>query len=289
VSNVYGKAAPFINAYIKHMHDQVKTNSVHFSIWSQPNEVNYLGLKSIQTSDSLFTLALKASEGNRALIKRVELAYLPVLYTKLYFRADGGTAYLRDDQMPATLKKFKEIIDRHQIKAIGDMAETYVNLNKFIEKVESKDKFYLDWSLLGPFDNADGNGLGRVLESEKRFDPKATYTGKGGIKVNWMKRDDRTSGYIDFVKFFSPNENVLAYAFRTVTLSEAKIMKFGVGSNDGVRVWINGKLVLDRPDSRKAEVNQDLISVSMNKGENTILVKVDQLKRGWGFYFTERP
>lgn len=288
VSNVYGKAAPFISSYIKHMHDQVKTDSIHFSIWSQPNEVNYLGLKSIQTSDSLFNLALKASEGDTALTKRVELAYLPVLYIKLYFHAMGGTAYLNDDQMPVVFGKFVEIIDRHKIKAIGDMADTYGNLNKFIEKVQSKDRFYRDWLVLGPFDNADGKGLGRILEPEKILNPGAVFKGKAGNKLQWKKVNDTTSGLVDFSKIFAQNENVLAYASRTVNLPEAKTMKFGIGSNDGVRVWINSKLVLDRPVSRKAEPNQDLISVPMHKGENTILVKVDQLKRGWGFYFTER-
>lgn len=288
VTNVYGKAAPHISSYIKHMHDQVKTDTVHFSIWSQPNEVNYLGVKSIQTADSLFNLALKASESDTALTKRVELTYLPVLYTKLYFYSVGGTAYLSEAKMPAVFQQFNKIIERHKIKAIGDMAETYGNLGKFIEKVKSADKFYSDWSVLGPFDNADGKGLAKMLDPEKAFDPAMEYTGTAGKKIKWQKKNDATSGYVDFYKIFTPNEHVLAYAYRTIVLPEARTMQFGVGSNDGVRVWINGKLFLDRQLSRKAEPNQDVITVPMNKGENAILVKVDQLKRGWGFYFTEK-
>jgi len=288
VNNVYGKAAPFISSYIKHMHDQVKADSVHFSIWSQPNEVNYLGLRSVQAADSIFKLALKASESDSELFKRVELAYLPILYTKLYFYSVGGTAYLSHEAMPAVYDHFKKIIDRHQIKSMGDMPETYGNLLKFMEKVKNGDKFYTDWWMAGPFDNADGKGLITTSVPEKEFDLRATYTGVGGKKVKWEKQANQTSGYIDFYKLFVPNENVLSYAYRTITLEEAKTMKFGVGSNDGVRVWINGKLVLDRPVSRKAEPNQDMITVDMKKGENTILVKVDQLKRAWGFYFTEK-
>lgn len=288
VNNVYGKAAPFVGDYIKLMHDQVKPDSIHFSIWSQPNEVNYLGLKSIQKSDSLFQLALNASDGDSALRERVELTYLPVLYTKLYFYSVGGEAYLSRENMPSVFDQFKKIIDRHQIKAIGDMPETYGNLNKFMEKVKNGDKYYADWWMIGPFDNTEGKGLLRALDVEQKFDMNATYTGAGGKRIKWAKQVDQTSGYMDFYKLFQPNENVLAYAYRTLNLTEAKTMKFGVGSNDGVRVWINGKLVLDRPVSRKAEPNQDMIAVDMKKGENTILVKVDQLKRAWGFYFTEK-
>ncbi|CAG4999872.1 hypothetical protein DYBT9275_02332 [Dyadobacter sp. CECT 9275] len=287
VSNVYGKAAPHISDYIKLLHEQVKPDSLHFSIWSQPTEVHYLGLKTIQKADSLFGLALKESEGDTSLTRRVELAYLPVLYTQLYFYSIGGTAYLSKEAMPAAFERFNKIIDRHRITAVGDMPETYGNLGKFIEKVKGADTFYTDWWIIGPFDNANGKGLSTVFGPEQKFDAQASYTGTAGSRVKWQKTEDATSGYIDFGKMFTRNEDVVAYAYRTLTLPEAKTMKFGVGSNDGVRVWINGKQVLDRPVSRKAEPNQDLISVPMDKGENTILVKVDQLKRAWGFYFTE--
>ncbi|MBC8183130.1 hypothetical protein H8E88_18660 [candidate division KSB1 bacterium] len=63
-------------------------------------------------------------------------------------------------------------------------------------------------------------------------------------------------------------------------------MKIGVGSNDGVRLWINGKLVLDNKVARKAEPNQDVLTVTFKKGKNTVLLKIDQLGGGWGFYFS---
>lgn len=63
-------------------------------------------------------------------------------------------------------------------------------------------------------------------------------------------------------------------------------MKIGVGSHDGVRLWINGKLVLDNKVARKAEPNQDVLTVTFKKGKNTVLLKIDQLGGGWGFYFS---
>ncbi|GAB3267150.1 hypothetical protein GCM10027347_35650 [Larkinella harenae] len=287
VENVYGKAAPFMSRYIRLMHDQVKTDSVHFSIWSQPLEVNYLGLPTIQRADSLFQQAFKATTGDTSLTKRVELAYLPILYTKLYFYSIGGTAYLSKTDMPKTMAHFKALINRHQIKAIGDMPQTYGNLNNFIARVENASTYYSDWWVIGPFDNSDGKGLVTPFSPEKSLDRKQVYKGRGGTPVKWQQHEDKTSGYMDFTKLFKPTEEVVAYAQRNLILPEAKTMKFGVGSNDGVRVWIDGRLVLDRPVARKAEPNQDLITLPMEKGEHTILVKVDQSKRAWGFYFTE--
>lgn len=287
VANVYGSASPYISAYIGLLHQQVKPKEVFFGIWSHPIEVNYLGVPTIQKADSLFQLAFKAAQGDTALAGRVELAYLPVLYTKLFFYSIGGTAYLSKAELPAALARFRKVIAKHRIRAIGDMEATYGNLAAFISRAENAPTFYSDWWLAGPFDNSDGKGLAKKLAPEKGFNPKQNFVTSDGEAVSWKKYEDRSSGYIDFAKLFSPNENVIGYAARTFKIAKPKTMKFGVGSNDGVRVWVNGKLVLDRPVSRKAEPNQDIVEVPMQAGENTVLVKVDQLKRAWGFYFSE--
>ena len=289
VQQVYGAAAPYLSEYIRLLHEQVQPDSVYFSIWSQPTEVNYLGLATIQQADSLFERARQAAAADTALAARVELAYLPVLYTKLFFYSIGGTAYLSRQDMPLALARFNRLVAKHQISAIGDVPETYGNLSTFLKKVASAAPFYTDWWIVGPFENEDQKGLARVLAPERGFGPDQTYLAKNGQRVAWRKYQDTTSGYIDFSKLFSPNENVVAYAYRTLYAEKAQAKTFGVGSNDGVRVWINWKLVLDRPVARKAEPNQDRITVMLPKGESAILVKVDQLKRGWGFYFTEIP
>lgn len=287
VENVFGPAAPHIKAYIQLMHDQVKTDSLHFSIWSQPTEVHYLGVESVQKADSIFALARQAVANDEPLSERVESAYLPILYTQLYFYSIGGTAYLSREEMPKVFEQFKKIIDRHQIKAIGDIPETYGNLPKFMSKVENAPRFINDWQVAGPFDNTDLKGLTTPFDPENNLSAETLFTGKDNKTFKWIPYQDRTSGYIDFAKIFSPNEEAVGYAYSIYPMENAGSKTFGVGSNDGVRVWINGKLVLHKPVSRKAEPNQDIITVNLNKGDNVILVKVDQLKRAWGFYFSE--
>lgn len=287
VNNVYGVAAPEINAYIKLLHDQVKTDSLHFSIWAQPTEVLYLNIDTIKQADSIFTTAKQKAANDEALLQRVELAYSSVLYTKLYFYSIGGTAYLSKDDMPQAFNEFKKLIERHQIKAIGDVEETYGNLGKFIEKIEHAPQFITNWWVVGPFDNTDHKGLSIAFAPEAGFSEQNVFKGKSDSSISWKRYQDNTSGYIDFAKIFTPNEETVAYAYTTYHMEEAGKKTFGVGSNDGVKVWVNGKVMLNRPVSRKAEVNQDQFTVYLNKGENTILVKVDQLKRAWGFYFSE--
>lgn len=286
VNEVYGNAAPFIQDYIQLLHKQVQPDSVYFSIWSEPGEVNYLNPETIHKADSLFMLAHDAAKNDSSLFKRVELAYLPVLYTKLYFHSVGEKAYVDNKHAGEVLSRFKRIIAENNITRIAE-GEDYGNIATFIKWADITPHFYTDWWIIGPFDNENKKGLTATFAPEKGFDTTAVIKGKNDIPVSWKKYDQPQSGYIDFAKIFNPSENVVAYARRTIIMDDAKTVRFGIGSNDGVRVWINGKLVLDRQIGRRARINDDIISVPLQKGENNILVKVDQLKRGWGFYFTE--
>ena len=91
---------------------------------------------------------------------------------------------------------------------------------------------------------------------------------------------------MDFIKLFDDPNDGVAYAKTTIELKQAGKIKIGVGSNDGVKLWINGKVVLTNQIARKAEPNQDILTVNLKKGKNDILIKIDQTGGGWGFYFT---
>lgn len=284
--NVYGAASDYINAYIQLLHEQVKPDSVYFSIWSEPGEVNYLGPGTIRKADSLFALARRAAKADEQLLKRVDLAYLPVLFTKLYFHTIGGSDYVSGEEAAEVLAQFKRITSENKITRIAE-GDEYGNLDKFIQAAGLSQQFYTNWWVIGPFDNENLEGLVTAFAPEQGFDTTKTITGKNGLNVQWMRYDGHAGGYIDLAKIFDPSESVVAYARRTIMADSAKNVQFGVGSNDGVRVWVNGSLVLDRQVARRAQVNEDRITVPLRKGENDILVKVSQLKRAWGFYFTE--
>ncbi len=54
----------------------------------------------------------------------------------------------------------------------------------------------------------------------------------------------------------------------------------------GVRVWLNGNLILDKYNVRNIKVDEDIIPVTLLKGENKILIRVDKSygdRPHWGF------
>ena len=288
VSHVYGPAADAIQAYIDRLHRDVKADSSHFSIWAQPVEVNYLTPDLVTEADNLFRLAESAAAGDSALVQRVELAYLPILYTKLYFYSIGGSSFLDRNEMPQVLERFEKVIARKRIRAIGDMEETYGNLKAFLDKVRTAPAYVNIWQILGPFDNRDEQGVNKVFFDESIIDLNADYPGKNDKLVSWKPYQNHLSAYIDLKTLFDADSDYsVAYAYHNYQSDTDRTARFGIGSNDGVKVWVNGKVVLNKPGARKAEPNQDIITVPLKAGDNPILVKVENLERAWGFYFGE--
>jgi len=285
VTNVYGPSAPYISEYIQMMHDKVKTDSVYFTIFAEPTDGGYLTPEVVKKAEQLFTEAEEAASDDLALLKRVELARLPILYSRLYFYSIGGDAYLSKKEMPEVLKKFERIIAENKITRMAESKDVG-NIAAFIGRVKNASDFISDWWLIGPFDNTNGNGLTTSFPPESEFDISKIYKGIETQEVKWKRYNNKESGYIDLTKVFHPSENGVVYAARIFNMNKAKSMKIGVGSNDGVRMWLNGKLVLDQKVMRKAEPNQEILTLPFKKGENSVLIKIDQFGGGWGFYFS---
>jgi hypothetical protein len=70
--------------------------------------------------------------------------------------------------------------------------------------------------------------------------------------------------------------DLIAYAFATVRRTQAGKAVLSLGSDESVRVWLNGALVLDRRTTRPQTFDEDRIAVDMKAGENTLLVKSEQ-------------
>ncbi len=187
--------------------------------------------------------------------------------------------------MPDVLQKFERIIAEHKISRMAEGKEIG-DISAFIERVKNAPNFISDWWIIGPFDNSNENGLSTIYPPENEFNVNKTYTGNKNQNVKWKSYHNEESGYIDFTKIFHPSENGVVYASRNFKMDEDKSMKIGVGSNDGVRMWLNGKLVLDHKVLRKAEPNQEILTLRFKKGDNSVLIKVDQFGGGWGFYFS---
>jgi len=143
-----------------------------------------------------------------------------------------------------------------------------------------------DWYFLGPFDNSDNEGLRKEFPPEKTIDLDAAYTGKDGLSIKWFRLFDYdSSGYADLNELFSPNDFAVAYALTYVNCPREKEVQFRLGSEDGIKIWLNDKKIFTHNISRPAVVDDDVVAVRLKKGWNKILLKASDTWGSWGFYF----
>jgi signal transduction histidine kinase/tetratricopeptide (TPR) repeat protein len=160
-----------------------------------------------------------------------------------------------------------------------------------LRRIESirlaKDKRLVkDWFFIGPFDNSAKDGLQKSFPPEDKIDLAAAYAAKDGIQAKWSRPFGYdSSGFVDLNTLMKPNDFVVAYALTYAHSPAEKEAQFRLGSEDGIKVWVNDKEIFACDISRTAEVDDDVITVNLKKGWNKILLKVTDSYGGWGFYF----
>jgi len=142
-----------------------------------------------------------------------------------------------------------------------------------------------DWLVIGPFDNTDDKGRTFLYPPETEIDFAKIYPGKTGT-VQWQKADDgQLDGKLDFTKFFTPTKWVVAYALIDVISSDNREAQLRIGSDDGVKVLLNGQVVWTNQAPRLLKIDQDIVHIQLKQGTNRLLFKVGQGDGGWGLIF----
>ena len=148
-------------------------------------------------------------------------------------------------------------------------------------------KFVRDWQLLGPFPNPDGNGHTRPFPPETEKIALKKYYDGVGIKIRWrLHHSDQD--LIDLGKFFNFRLPCVGYGVCWVRAERKRPVVLSIGSDDGIKIWINKKLAFAHEISRHPVPGQDTMRASLSPGWNELLVKVDNTGGEWGFYLELR-
>lgn len=87
----------------------------------------------------------------------------------------------------------------------------------------------------------------------------------------------------DLTQVYSPSSRVATFALGELTIDRDRPARLLVGGDDGVRVWLNGELVIDRPGSLAIAPDTASATVQLRQGRNEILVQSQQAGGDWGF------
>lgn len=142
--------------------------------------------------------------------------------------------------------------------------------------------FVRNWYLMGPFDNTGKTGFDKVYPPETEpFNPEQGFPGKAG-PVTWQRIRAPSGMVTSEDKYFKVNEYLVCYAYTGVVSPDARQVAAYAGSDDGIKVWVNGQLVHANNADRGLKPDEDRFDISLRQGHNTILVKVIQGHGPWG-------
>ncbi len=79
------------------------------------------------------------------------------------------------------------------------------------------------------------------------------------------------------------------YLFRTLFMAHDADVAVNLGSDDGIQVWFNGALILQRNMQRPVLPDQEKVTLHLRRGLNRLLMKVHNQAYGSGFYFALVP
>ncbi len=109
----------------------------------------------------------------------------------------------------------------------------------------------------------------------------------GGTKkktaAHWMIASSG-DGPIDLKAALEPlGGDLIAYAGGTLHVERAGRYLLLLGVDDGVRVTIDGRVVLTRDDSRPLREDDDIVPLDLTAGDHTVLLKLHQRDGAWVF------
>ncbi|KPL20985.1 MAG: hypothetical protein AMJ75_10850 [Phycisphaerae bacterium SM1_79] len=156
--------------------------------------------------------------------------------------------------------------------------------------------FMKDWLVLGPIpvfgDDvsdadkfADGASQMAAFDENKfdihTFEPVVSIDGK---RYYWEKYSSG-SEVIEFAWLFSYHGFADAYARAQIEMAEDTPVLLAIGDDDRIKVWLNGDLVHEDRDGGPLEVDKALVPVTLRKGLNDLLLKVQNGIFEWEFSF----
>jgi hypothetical protein len=143
-----------------------------------------------------------------------------------------------------------------------------------LNELDQYEDHILEWVTVGPFQEAgkDGAAIYRTA-----FPPE---TDPGGVEWklltqgigSWAINLESTYGGLDFVA---------AYLRTRVWSDSEQDVQLEMGSDDGIKAWLNGKLLYDRWGEGGASPRQKLVKARLVKGWNDLMLKVVDQQGGW--------
>jgi len=152
-------------------------------------------------------------------------------------------------------------------------------LQAAIDKIQAGADYITDWQVAGPYRQAgkDYAGLFEVVF------PAEAGEGQGAAWKPLPAATDAARPWVmDLLKPLG-GEQCVAYVRTWVHSDQDQPARLELGSDDGVKVWLNDKQIYALNTARPLTPGSDKIDVTLHSGWNRLLLKITQNNLGWEF------
>ncbi|MEW6358376.1 MAG: HEAT repeat domain-containing protein [Planctomycetota bacterium] len=172
------------------------------------------------------------------------------------------------EETNAALKKAMEVAkDKTVRKKIGDM----------VSKAAMHEDYITAWRVAGPYTQEGKSG-------SELFDvafPPETADHKGTEWKPMAKDLDPKNPWCMMLETALGGENRVAYLITYVHSPKKQGARLEMGSDDGIKAWLNGKVVHANNTGRPVAAGSDTANVTLEEGWNSLLLKITQGGGHW--------
>ncbi len=145
-----------------------------------------------------------------------------------------------------------------------------------LQELQKSEDFILHWQLAGPFTQQGKSGMDLF---DVAFPPE-----QGEASVEWRRVSAPAAGsqpaIVDLMGPLGGSQRV-AYLRTRIHSSQKQPARLELGSDDGIKAWLNGAVVHANKVDRGLAPGQDTAPVTLNEGWNVLLLKITQGDGGW--------
>lgn len=175
---------------------------------------------------------------------------------------------------------------KSQSSALGYAEASYSGLseNDFLKNWLVLGPVKIDTSGVNPDDNKQKEAFDKDLLTSVIVQPKKALSKLkiGDADYSWKPAKCK-NGIVDFVNLFGQFNYSVAYALAEIKMNAPAKMLVGLGSDDGIKLFVNGTLVHSNWIPRAMTPDDDIVTLDLKKGSNQILVKVQNIESDWSF------
>jgi putative heme-binding domain-containing protein len=160
----------------------------------------------------------------------------------------------------------------------GLTEDELIDLVAYMQTLQTAALTPSSFKLAGPFK------AGNMLEAlGKDFGPE-----RGSAADAFSKKlMPEPNGYFDLAKFHgTAAANSASYMIADIESPADQDAEILLGTDDGAKLWVNGREVFKIDATRAAAPGQNTVPVKLKKGKNEVLLKVANGNSPHGFYFT---